>query len=105
MADVHTKEKIRQKLKDLKAKFKHRKVEGDPKIEGISRPKKRKKGKPKKEEARQLTAVGPRGGRYKVGRGGKKQYQGRVEKSIKAALQELAENKFETFVEKFKSRK
>lgn len=108
MADVHTKEKIRQKLKQLKSKLKHRKIEGDPKIRGVSKPKRGKRGKPKEQETKKLTAVGPRGGKYKVGPGGKRQYQGKKSMSIAVAevLEDiLVKSKVTEFIGKFKRSK
>ncbi len=114
MADKkHTRETIKEKVKRLKRKIKHKKIVGDPKITGITRPKKKKvhAGKDgKRDGSDKPVVVGPRGGQYKEGPGGKKQYKKRADEARKSMVLDLIEqvgneSKVLDFVDKFKKGK
>ena len=108
------KTKLKEKIKDLKEKVKRKrkKVYGDPKITGVTRPKKKpahsdSSAASRQNEKDQPVVVGPRGGKYKEGPGGKKQYKKReapIRKSeVLDMIQEVKkEGDFKSFVEKFK---
>ena len=94
------KKKLKEKVKKLRQKIK---TVGDPKITGVSRPKKQKEGHGDDRRRDRVAGVGPRGGRYKVTKEGKRSY---IKKSeVQEMIQEVAdEGKFMDFVEKFKKR-
>ena len=114
MANDKKKKLLQQRIKEFKERKK--KVFGDPKITGVSRPKKEdpkeKRGKQEKEKRHsqkhpQPTVVGPRGGQYVETVGGKKQYQSKIRKAqegvVKGLLGDIAsENNVIDFIDKFK---
>lgn len=100
MAEDTERAKRRAKIKREIESFKEKKkrVEGDPKITGVTKPEKRRK----KDEGPRDVVVGPRGGRYISTRTGKKRYVGRG--NVKKSLEEIVETgeKVNNFINKFK---
>jgi len=74
MGKKSTKEKIKEKIEEFKEKKK--KILGDPKITGVTRPKKQDPDDKRKRGRHGTTVVGPRGGQYVQTESGKKRYTG-----------------------------
>lgn len=102
--------KRKEKIKHfIKEKLKHKKVVGDPKITGVTRPKKKKphtgdEGRDSKKDKDRPILVGPRGGKYKQGPAGKKQYSKKsMPEAVKEVIDDILEKgKVTDFIETFK---
>lgn len=104
--------KMKEKIDRLRRKMKRKKTEGDPKITGVDKPKKKPSHAPtrapkaKAPRKDKTVAVGPKGGKFVVSPGGKKKYE-RMGKSelIQDTLTEVVDdNQFSSFFENFKNR-
>lgn len=112
MADEKLKEKIRQKISEVKRK---KKMLGHVAITGVTQPKKHKPKKKKEDSKKQhqpgSVSIGPQGGRYVQEASGHKRYvkEGklsgvkRFKKSIPEALQDIVlAGEIDNFIQQFK---
>ena len=111
--DAQTKQKIKQAVKRHKKKVK---TEGKHDITGVSDPKAKKpkskespkqsKTKDSKDPHKKPFLLGPRGGQYRVGGAGKKEYQTKQEKTKKSLESFLDQgvDLIKSFVKKMKEK-
>lgn len=104
------KESLKEKIDRLRRKIKRKKAVGNPDIPGVDKPKDKpshaKEKAPERKDPKKdkTVAVGPKGGKFSVSSGGKKQYErGKVAKSM---IEEIVrEDELRDFIKSYKMSK